>query len=59
VVKIPLDPTGIVHVDGEEWNAYTDGEPLRLGEKIRVLGVKGLTLRVEKIGGTIKISIKR
>ena len=56
VVKLPLDPSGIVLVDGEEWNAYTDGEPLRLGEKIRVLGVKGLTLRVEKVGGTIKIS---
>ncbi len=55
VVKLPLDPSGIVLVDGEEWNAYTDGEPLRLGEKIRVLGVKGLTLRVEKVGGTIKL----
>ncbi len=56
VVKLPLDPSGIVLVDGEEWSAYTDGEPLRLGEKIRVLEVKGLTLRVEKVGGTIKIS---
>ncbi len=55
VVKLPLDPSGIVLVDGEEWNAYTDGEPLRLGEKIRVLEVKGLTLRVEKVGGTIKL----
>ena len=56
VVKLPLDPSGIVLVDGEEWNAYTDGESLRLGEKIRVVEVKGLTLRVEKIGGTIKLT---
>jgi membrane-bound serine protease (ClpP class) len=51
VVKLPLDPTGIVLVDGEEWNAYTDSGPIRPGERIRVLEVKGLTLRVEKKTG--------
>jgi len=37
-------------VHGEIWMADS-GEPLEVGDKVRVVSVEGLRLRVEKEGG--------
>jgi membrane-bound serine protease (ClpP class) len=42
-----LDPEGWVRVQGERWRAVADA-PIAAGEKIRVMAVDGLTLRVRK-----------
>jgi len=48
VVRQPLAPSGIVHVEGEEWTAETaTGESFPVGTTIRVTGVDGLRLLVE------------
>ncbi len=38
---------GKVFIEGEIWNAYSD-EPIKKGEKVKVVKVEGLTLKVEK-----------
>jgi membrane-bound ClpP family serine protease len=46
---------GLVFVNGELWQARTpDGEQLRVGERVRVESLDGLTLTVrpERIGST-------
>ena len=44
-------PGGIVHIEGEEWTAETaTGEVLPSGTPIRIVGVDGLRLLVEKTG---------
>jgi membrane-bound serine protease (ClpP class) len=45
----PLNPSGRVMVRGEIWNAVSVGGDLKKGEKVRVTGVKDLTLHVEQI----------
>jgi membrane-bound serine protease (ClpP class) len=40
---------GLVHVAGELWTARS-GTALAVGQQIRVVGVEGLTLRVEPVG---------
>ncbi len=49
VAKTELAPRGIVLVGGEDWNAEADPPPVNLGEKVEVLEVKGLTLRVRRL----------
>jgi membrane-bound serine protease (ClpP class) len=49
VVKTELAPTGVVHVNGEDWNAQAEQPPIGRGEKIQVLEVDGLTLHVRKL----------
>jgi membrane-bound ClpP family serine protease len=34
--------------DGELWDADTAGEAVEVGEKVRVLAMEGLRLKVEK-----------
>ena len=48
VAKTELAPRGIVLIDGEDWNAEADPAPVNQGEKIQVLEVRGLTLRVKR-----------
>jgi membrane-bound serine protease (ClpP class) len=48
VVRTPLDPEGQVQVDGELWRAVAQDGPLPPGERVRILGIDGLTLRVSK-----------
>jgi membrane-bound serine protease (ClpP class) len=43
------DPRGRVRLRGEIWHAYC-GPGARVGERVRVTGVEGLTLRVEPAG---------
>ena len=47
VVKKPIDPEGLVFVHGEYWQAKAE-ERLEIGEKMEVVGVDGLVLRVKK-----------
>ncbi len=44
---------GHVHVHSERWNAITE-IPVRKGQAVEVIGVKGLTLRVRPLDGSIK-----
>jgi len=45
-----LDPTGQVFVHGETWEARA-GSPVGAGESVRVRGVEGLCLLIERTGG--------
>lgn len=42
VALTDLRPTGIVRVQGEEWNAFSPGGEIRKGEEIEVLAIRGL-----------------
>jgi len=50
LVKEKLDPEGLVFVHGEYWRATAD-EPIEEDEKIRVIAMDGLTLKVRKNTG--------
>lgn len=47
VAKTDLEPFGTVLVAGEDWTAEAE-EPVRAGQRVRVVGVEGLRLRVRK-----------
>jgi membrane-bound serine protease (ClpP class) len=47
VVRTPLEPEGTVFVEGELWKAISD-QPVQAGEKVKILGVEHLTLKVTK-----------
>jgi membrane-bound serine protease (ClpP class) len=49
VARTPLDPAGQVFVRGEIWRAVSDVGPIADGERVRVRGVDGLTVRVTRI----------
>lgn len=46
--KTDLEPKGIVHVSGEDWYAEAQGGNIKSGEKVRVISVDGLILKVKK-----------
>jgi membrane-bound serine protease (ClpP class) len=46
-VRVRLAPRGKVWLHGEYWNAESD-EELEVGQKVRVVGVNHLMLRVRK-----------
>ncbi|MXY42887.1 MAG: hypothetical protein F4Y50_02305 [Dehalococcoidia bacterium] len=49
VAASDLAPSGMVHVNGEDWSAVSDtGETIEKGARILVIDVEGLTLRVFK-----------
>jgi membrane-bound serine protease (ClpP class) len=50
-VRGKLNPTGKVFVHGEYWNAEADGE-IEIGEKVKVVGVEGMRLRVSRVSGS-------
>ena len=43
-----IDPKGKVFVEGERWNAIAEGEPIKKGELVRIVGVEKLRLKVRK-----------
>ncbi len=49
VAKTDLAPRGVVFVGGEDWNAEADGSPVTAGNKVEVLAVDALTLRVRRL----------
>ncbi len=49
-VKVALEPEGSVFVWGERWQASSaNGQPIAVGERVKVTAVEGLHLKVEKI----------
>jgi len=46
---LPIAPLGTIRVRGEVWNAESFSGHIGTGEKVRVTGIKGLTLYVEKL----------
>ena len=48
VVRSLLDPEGTVWVAGELWTAVADDGPLALDERVEVVAVEGLRLRVPR-----------
>ena len=48
VVRSRMDPEGQIAVRGEIWLAFCD-EPVELGQKVRVVEVAGLKLKVAKV----------
>lgn len=46
--KTDLAPRGVVHVDGEDWDALADAPPIARGERVTVVSAEGLTLHVRK-----------
>ena len=48
VVRRELNPAGKVLLRGELWNARSDGR-LEVGQRVRVVGVQGLTLEVAPV----------
>ena len=50
VVRKPLRPSGIAHLQGEEWSAVSaSGAEIAAGTPVRVVAVDGLSLRVEPV----------
>jgi membrane-bound serine protease (ClpP class) len=47
-----IDPVGTVWVHGESWNAESVSGKISQGQKIRVNGIKDLTLLVEQLNNT-------
>jgi membrane-bound serine protease (ClpP class) len=45
--RAALEPGGMVQVGGELWSAESESEPIQPGQKVEVVGVKGLRLRVK------------
>ncbi len=41
-----LNPLGVVHVAGEDWTAESVGGPIEPGQRVRVVGMEGLRLKV-------------
>ncbi|OGQ90597.1 MAG: hypothetical protein A2253_08555 [Deltaproteobacteria bacterium RIFOXYA2_FULL_55_11] len=47
-VRVELNPIGKVFVHGEYWNAEGQGQ-IGVGEKVRVVGFEGMSLKVKKL----------
>ncbi|MEK6780386.1 MAG: nodulation protein NfeD [Bacteroidota bacterium] len=41
-----IDPAGTVRVHGEIWEAESNGEKINQGDKVKVIGIKNLKLRI-------------
>ncbi len=48
IARTDLDPEGMVFLHGELWNAVADGERIEEGERVRVVDMEGLKLKVKK-----------
>lgn len=49
-VRTALDPSGFVYLEGEYWTADSeDGSDIPSGERVKVVEVKGLRLKVQKV----------
>jgi membrane-bound serine protease (ClpP class) len=47
-----LEPAGTVQVASEEWSAESVGGAARRGERVRVVAMEGLKLKVEPVEET-------
>jgi membrane-bound serine protease (ClpP class) len=53
VASMALAPEGQILVEGELWGAVADDGPVAAGERVRVTGRDGLTLRVVRAAGPV------
>ena len=51
VARSPLDPTGMIFLDGEYWSATVEEGRVEPGERVVVTGMQGLRLTVSKQKG--------
>jgi membrane-bound serine protease (ClpP class) len=59
IVVYDLEPTGVIQIASEEWTAEAvRGTPAR-GDRVRVVEVDGLTLKVEPVGATARRARRR
>ncbi len=49
IARDPLQPSGYVQINGELWQAVTEGDPIPSGTQVQVLSVRGLKLRVTRV----------
>jgi len=50
--EVPVDPDGIVMIDGARWRARTNrATPIAAGDPVRVAEIQGLVLEVEPEDG--------
>jgi len=50
VARTPLDPTGLVFINGERWTATSTSGRVEQGETVEITGVEGIRLTVRRIG---------
>jgi len=50
VARTPLDPTGLVFINGERWSARSTGGRVEQGETVEITGAEGIKLTVRPIG---------
>jgi membrane-bound serine protease (ClpP class) len=55
VVRRPLEPDGMVFVQGELWQATSSGGPAGRGQLVQILGIDGLRLTVTPV--TVKAGV--
>lgn len=48
--RTDIAPRGKIFLEGSYWNAEAEGEPIRRGEKVKVVAIDKLLLKVRKIG---------
>jgi membrane-bound ClpP family serine protease len=51
IVISDLNPSGTVRVLAEDWTATTGSGPIPAGEQVKVVGERGLKLRVDRVEG--------
>jgi membrane-bound serine protease (ClpP class) len=49
VARTPLDPTGLVFINGERWSATSTGGRVEQGETVEITGVEGIKLTVRPL----------
>jgi membrane-bound serine protease (ClpP class) len=49
IARTDIDPSGMVYMQGELWQAVTTGAIVEKGERVRVVTIEGLTLTVEPL----------
>lgn len=48
IARTPLDPEGIIAIRGERWRAAISEGTALAGERVRIIGLQGRRLKVEK-----------
>ncbi len=49
--RTDIAPTGQVFAEGTLWSAWTDGGMINKGERVRIVDMKGLKVKVERVVG--------
>jgi membrane-bound serine protease (ClpP class) len=52
--RTDIAPVCKIFTEGSWWNAETDDEPIKAGERVKITGIEGLTIKVTKVVDTEK-----